>query len=168
MTISIIAVLDTNNAIGKNNKLLCYLPADLKHFKKLTTGHTIVMGRKTYESLPNGALPNRKNVVLTKNTAFKCKGCDVVNSVEEVLDICREDENVFIIGGAQIYKLFIEKADRLYLTHVHNEFKADTYFPDYETNKWSAAKIEDFEPDGKNKFSYSFAKYVRKRNECNL
>ena len=162
MTISIIAALDKNNAIGKDNKLLCYLPADLKHFKNTTTGCTIVMGRKTYESLPNGALPNRRNVVLTRDKDYKCEGCEIVHSVNEVFNICKEDDEVFIIGGEQIYKLFIEKVDKLFLTQVHNEFDADTFFPYFDKNNWSIVKKEDFKSDEKNKFDFSFVDYVKK------
>ena len=162
MNTSIIAVVDKNNAIGKNNKLLCYLPADLKHFKKLTTGHTIVMGRKTFESLPNGALTNRRNIVLSRDKAFQCEECEIVHSVDEVLNVCKDEEEVFIIGGAQIYKLFIENVHRLYLTRVHHEFAADTYFPDININNWIILEKENFEPDERNKFSYSFVNYEKK------
>ena len=161
MKISIIAVLDKNNAIGKDNKLLCHLPADLKHFKDITKGYTVVMGQNTYESLPNGALPNRRNIVLSKDKAFKCEGCEVVNSVNELFNICKEDKEIFIIGGAQIYKLFIKKANKLYLTLVHHEFEADTYFPEINRNNWLLLKKEDFEPDERNKFSYSFVNYEK-------
>ncbi len=160
MTISIIAALDKDNAIGYKNKLLCYLPADLKHFKQLTTGHTIVMGRKTFESLPNGALPKRKNVVLTKNKNFRCEKCEIIHSPDELFDLSHESEEIFIIGGAQIYNLFINKADRLYLTHIHHRFEADTYFPEFDKNKWKITEKKDFEPDEKNKFSFSFVNYI--------
>ena len=159
--ISIIAALDKNNAIGYKNKLLCYLPADLKHFKQLTSGHTIVMGRKTFESLPNGALPNRKNIILTKNKNFHCSGCEIIHSPDEIFKMEHENNEVFIIGGAQIYKLFIKKADKLYLTQIHHEFKADTYFPEFDINKWKIIEKTDFEPDEKNKFNYSFITYQR-------
>ncbi len=160
MTISIIAALDKNNAIGYKNNLLCYLPADLKHFKQLTTGHTIVMGRKTFESLPKGALPKRKNVVVTKNKNFRCENCEVIHSPDELFGLSHESEEIFIIGGAQIYNLFINKADRLYLTHIHHRFEADTYFPEFDKNKWEIIEKEDFEPDEKNKFSFSFVNYI--------
>ena len=161
MKVSIIAVLDKNGAIGNDNKLLCYLPADLKHFKSLTIGHTIIMGRKTYMSLPNGALPNRRNIVLSRDMAFKCEGCEIVHSVDEVFNICKDDEEIFIIGGAQIYELFMGKANKLYLTQVYHEFEADTYFPEFNMNKWSVIKKEDFEPDEKNKYFYSFIDYEK-------
>ncbi len=156
MTISIIAVIDKNNAIGKDNKLLCYLPADLKHFKNLTSGHTIVMGRKTFESLPNGALPNRRNIILTRDKTYKREKCEIANSVDEVLSLCEENEEIFIIGGEQVYKLFIDKADKLFLTRVDHEFEADTFFPHFDIKNWSITKKEDFKPDEKNKFFYSF------------
>ena len=162
MTISIIAALDKNNAIGYKNNLLCYLPADLKHFKQLTTGHTIVMGRKTFESLPKGALPRRKNVVLTKNKNFRCKNCEIIHSPDELFGLSHESEEIFIIGGAQIYNLFINKADRLYLTHIHHRFEADTYFPEFDLSKWKIVEKKDFEKDEKNKFSFSFVSYIKK------
>jgi dihydrofolate reductase len=162
MTISIIAALDKNNAIGYKNNLLCYLPADLKHFKQLTTGHTIVMGRKTFESLPKGALPNRKNVILTKNKSFRCENCEIIYSPDELFGLSHESEEIFIIGGAQIYNLFINKADRLYLTHIHHRFEADTYFPDFDLSKWKIVEKKDFEKDEKNKFSFSFVSYIKK------
>ena len=162
MTISIIAALDENNAIGKNNDLLCYISADLKRFKALTTGHTILMGRKTFESLPKGALPNRRNVVLTRNSNFKCENCEIVHTINEAFNICMEAENVFIIGGAQIYNLFIEHADRLFLTRIHNKFEADTYFPEFDLSKWNIENKEEFEMDEKNKFKFLFIDYTRK------
>ncbi len=161
MKISIIAALDENKAIGYKNQLLCYLPADLKHFKQLTTGHSIVMGRKTFESLPNGALPNRKNIVLTRNKEFNCENCTVINSVEELFDLSHEQDELFIIGGAQIYELFIDKADKLYLTHIRHKFKADTYFPDFDVNEWKVIEKKDFKPDEKNKYPFSFVTYQK-------
>ena len=161
MKISIIAALDENMAIGYKNQLLCYLPADLKHFKELTTGHSIVMGRKTFESLPNGALPNRKNIVLTRNKEFNCENCTVINSVEELFDLAHEQDELFIIGGAQIYELFIDKADKLYLTHIRHKFKADTYFPDFDVNEWKVIEKKDFKLDEKNKYPFSFVTYQK-------
>ena len=161
MKISIIAALDENKAIGYKNQLLCYLPADLKHFKQLTTGHSIVMGRKTFESLPNGALPNRKNIVLTRNKEFNCENCTVINSVEELFDLSHEQDDVFIIGGSQIYELFINKANKLYLTHIRHKFKADTYFPDFDVNEWEIIDKKDFKPDEKNKYPFSFVTYQK-------
>jgi dihydrofolate reductase len=162
--ICIIAALDEDNAIGYKNQLLCYLPADLKHFKQLTTGHSIVMGRTTFESLPNGALPNRKNIVLSKNKNFECENCTIIHSPEEVYTMTHENNEVFIIGGAQIYDLFIKKADTLYLTRIHHKFKADTYFPSFDLNEWELVEENVFKADDKNKFSFSFITYKRKNN----
>ncbi|MCF6242675.1 MAG: dihydrofolate reductase [Bacteroidales bacterium] len=159
--LSIIAAIDKNNAIGYKNDLLCYLPADLKHFKELTTGHSIVMGRKTFESLPKGALPNRKNIVLTRNKDFNCLNCTIIHSVDELYNLEHDKEEIFIIGGAQIYKLFINKADKLYLTHIHHEFEADTFFPELNQKDWEITKQEDFEADEKNKYRFSFVTYQR-------
>lgn len=161
LNLSIIAALDKNNAIGYRNNLLCYLPADLKHFKQLTSGHSIVMGRKTFESLPKGALPNRKNIVLSKNKNFHCENCIIIRSVDELFNIDHDDDEIFIIGGAQIYSLFIDKANMLYLTHIHHEFKADTFFPEFNVENWKIIEKKDFEADDKNKFNFSFITYQK-------
>lgn len=159
MKIALIAALDENNGIGKDNKLLCYLPADLKRFKQLTTGHCIVMGRKTFESLPNGALPNRKNIVLTRNTSYYSKGAEVIHTADEVFQLCKNDEKVFVIGGEEIYKLFIQKADILHITRIHHQFEADAFFPDFSQEDWQLTSKTDNQPDEKNKYSYSFLDY---------
>nr|APO30046.1 Dihydrofolate reductase [uncultured bacterium] len=129
-TISIIAAIADDNAIGKNNKLLWRLPADMRRFKDLTTGHAVIMGRKTFESLPKGPLPNRKNVVLTTlpEAGFvNCFGCESMGSA---LDICEKEDEIFILGGALVYRQALRIADKMYITRVHGEFKdADTFFP---------------------------------------
>lgn len=127
--ICLIVALDENNGIGRDGDLLCHLSNDLKHFKEVTSGHTVIMGRRTYESLPKGALPNRINVVITSDTADNYQGCIVVRSVEEALTHCKEGEKVFIIGGGQLYRATYELADLLYLTRIHHTFSdADTFF----------------------------------------
>ncbi len=161
MKIALIAALDKNNGIGKDNKLLCYLPADLKRFKQLTTGHCIVMGRKTFESLPNGPLPNRRNIVLTRNHSFKADGVDVIHSLEDIFDICKNEEKVFVIGGEEVYKLFIQKADILHITRIHHQFDADAFFPDFNEKEWQLVNEVENQPDEKNKFSYSFLDYEK-------
>ena len=129
MTVNIIAAVAKNRAIGKDNKLIYWLPNDLKRFKALTTGHTIVMGRKTFESLPKGALPNRRNIVLTRS-ARQFPGCDCYSSLEEALLHCEPDEDVFIIGGASVYRQALSYADRLYMTEVEDTpSEADAFFP---------------------------------------
>jgi dihydrofolate reductase len=163
MTLSIIAALDTNNAIGKNNQLLAYLPGDLKRFKQLTTGHTIIMGRKTYQSLPNGALPNRRNIVISSNSTFNAPGCEVVKSIEEAIIICNPGEEVFIIGGGSVYRAFLPLCHKLYLTHIHHTFdNADTFFPHIDYNQWEEVYREDVTNDPKTPISYSFCNYIRK------
>lgn len=162
-TIALIAALANNNAIGKNNRLLCHLPADLKHFKELTTGHTIIMGRRTFESLPKGALPNRKNIVLSNSMSQPIDNSYFVyESLEDALKDCKNEETVFIIGGATVYKQSINKADTLYITSIHADFEADTFFPNIDTEKWREVSVENFQPDEKNTFPYSFVKYIRK------
>jgi len=158
MKISIIVVIDEKNGIGKDNNLLCYLPADLKNFKKLTTNHSIIMGRKTFESLPKGALPNRRNIVITNNKEFKAKNCEITHSVDGAIKLCKNEKEIFIIGGASIYNQFIKKANYLYLTQIHETFDADSFFPSINENEWKTISQQDFNADEKNKFSFSFIK----------
>jgi len=162
--ITIIVAISENYAIGKNNDLLCHLSADLKRFKALTTGHTVVMGRRTYESLPNGALPNRRNIVVstTMKTDVDAK-YEVASSLEEALKLCSDEEEVFIIGGAQIYKAAISLADCLQITHIHHTFDdADTFFPKIDSEVWQQESSEFHFADEKNPFNYSFVEYRRK------
>lgn len=159
MSISIIAAVARNRAIGHNNKLLYWLPNDLKRFKALTTGHTIIMGRRTFESLPKGALPNRRNVVLSRGYG-EFPGCDKYSSLEEALNNCKEDEDVFIIGGASVYEQAMKFADRLLLTEIDDTpQEADAFFPDY--SDWTLTKRESHQKDEKHLFEYSFADYER-------
>lgn len=163
MTLSIICALTQNSAIGNKGGLLYYLPADLKHFKNLTTGHTIVMGRKTFESLPKGALPNRRNVVITRQTDYAAPNIEVFHSFDEALQACATDEEVFIIGGESIYEAALPKADRLYLTHIEaTPDEADTFFPAYDASQWIIESEEHYQPDEKNRLPYSFINYIRK------
>lgn len=163
MTLSIICALTTNSAIGNKGGLLYYLPADLKHFKNLTTGHTIVMGRKTFESLPKGALPNRRNVVVTRQADYSAPGIEVFHSFDEALQACTLDDEVYVIGGESVYEAALPVADRLCLTHIDAvPDEADTFFPDYDQSQWEAEKTEHHEPDEKNKLAYTFTNYRRK------
>ena len=159
--ISIIVAVAENYAIGKNNDLLWHLPADFKHFKEITTGHTVIMGLNTFYSLPNGALPNRKNIVISLEPV-DCEGCTVVYSIQEAIELCKDEGEFFIIGGASIYRQTIDMADTLYITWVHKEFDADTFFPEIDPNKWEEITREDHESDEKNRYPYSFVKYKRK------
>ena len=163
MTLSIICALTANSAIGNKGGLLYYLPADLKHFKNLTTGHTIVMGRKTFESLPKGALPNRRNVVITRQADYSAPGIEVFHSVDEALQACTHDDEVYVIGGESVYEAALPVADRLCLTHIDAvPDEADTFFPDYDQAQWEAEETEHHEPDEKNKLAYTFTNYRRK------
>jgi dihydrofolate reductase len=160
--ISIIAAIADNLAIGKSNKLLWHLPADLKHFKELTTGHTIVMGKRTYNSLPIRPLPKRKNVILTTMLSEGVtEGYFEAESIEDALDLCEKEHQIFIIGGATVYKQCIDKADSMYLTWVHGEFEADAFFPKINFKKWTEVSREDHEADENNPYAYSFVYYEK-------
>lgn len=158
--ISIIAAVAANRAIGNENKLIYWLPDDLKRFKALTTGHTIIMGRRTFESLPKGALPNRRNIVLSR-TQTEFPGCDTYASLEEALRHCDEDEDIYIIGGASVYEQAMPLAHRLCLTEVHDTpAQADAFFPPYNDG-WKLAQKEEHGTDERHHFSFCFADYVR-------
>lgn len=161
MQINIIAAVDRNRAIGFQNKLLYWLPNDLKRFKALTSGHTVVMGRKTFDSLPKGALPNRRNIVLSRSQkAFP--GCDVYASLDEALKHCTSDEDIYIIGGASVYRQALPLADRLCLTEIDDTpAEADTFFPPYDEG-WQEESREDHPADDRHDFAYSFVDYIRK------
>jgi dihydrofolate reductase len=154
MIVSAIVAISENRAIGKNNQLLWHLPADLKHFKDITSGHTIIMGRKTFDSVGK-PLPNRRNIVVTRQ-AITIPGCEVVGSIDEALALCDGEEEVFIGGGAEIYRTAMHRTDRIYLTIVHQHFEADTFFPEIGQNEWKEASHEDHQADHKNPFPYSF------------
>ena len=140
-TITLIAAAAQNDALGKDNDLIWHISEDLKRFKRLTTGHAIIMGRKTFESMPK-ALPNRTNIVLTKNKNYKAEGAVVASTIEEALVLAGEDNQPFIIGGAQIYSLFMDHCNRIELTRVHHDFEADVFFPKIDTSKWKISKEE--------------------------
>ena len=157
--ISIIAAVARNRAIGYENKLIYWLPNDLKRFKALTTGHTIIMGRNTFLSLPKGALPNRRNIVLTRSQKT-FPGCDVFASLEDALAHCDKDEDVYIIGGASVYRQALPLADRLCLTEINDTpEKADTFFPPYDD--WREVSREDHEKDERHEYEYSFVDYIK-------
>ena len=159
--ITIIVAAAENDAIGKNNDLIWSLPDDLKRFKKLTSGHSIIMGRKTFDSFP-GLLPNRKHIVISKKSEdYFPENVVVVNSIEKALKVCNDDENPFIIGGGQIYKLAMEISDKIELTRVHAEFEADTFFPEINENKWKLICSEKHEKDERHKFSFSYKTYLK-------
>ena len=160
--ITIIAAIGNNNELGKGNDLIWYLPADLKRFKKRTTGHPIIMGRNTFESIGK-PLPNRRTIIITRNTSYQKEGCEVVHSLEDAIELIASQEDAFIIGGAQIYKEAMEKnvVDQLDITKVHQDFDADVFFPAIDSMVWEEVSRENFSPDEKNLFSYSFINYKK-------
>lgn len=160
---TIIAAVAQNNAIGFENKLIYWLPNDLKRFKALTTGHTIIMGRKTFESLPKGALPNRRNIVLSRQSTFTAPGAEVFHSLEEALKTCKPEEELFIIGGSSLYQEALGQADRLCLTHIEDTpEQADAFFPEIDKTVWTVENEEAHDMDEKHEFRYRFTDYLRR------
>jgi dihydrofolate reductase len=160
LVISIVVAISENNAIGKNNQLLWHLSADLKHFKEITSGHTIIMGRKTYDSIGK-PLPNRRNIVISRNTDLILPGVEVVGSVHEALALCTSEKEVFMIGGAEIYKQSLPITQKIYLTTVHQTFEADAFFPDLKTTEWKETEKEQHQVDEKNNLPYTFSTLER-------
>jgi len=163
MTISIICALGDNDAIGIDNHLPWSMPADLKRFKKLTTGHHVLMGRRTWDEIRK-PLPGRVNVVITRNPEFKAEGVAIARSVDQAIAEAETagDAEIFVIGGAEIIAQTLHRADRMYLTRVHAEPLADTFFPEFDdVNEWRLADREDFEADERNPYAYSFLTYER-------
>lgn len=159
--VTIIAAIAENNALGKNNQLIWHLPADLKRFKKTTLNHVVIMGRKTFESLGK-PLPNRTNILITRDKNYKAEGCVVVNSLKEALETAsKEDENPFILGGAEIYKQALPFTDKLDVTFVHHQFEADVFFPEINKTIWKETSREDFKANENNKYNYSFVTFER-------
>jgi dihydrofolate reductase len=160
--ISIIVAIAQNNAIGKENKLLWHIPEDLKRFKALTTGHTIVMGKRTFESLPIRPLPNRRSIVITDIPGEKISGCEMAYSIDEAIALMDNENENFIIGGGMVYKQFMPLAHKLYLTIVHKDFAADTFYDDIDFSQWKEIAREDHEASATLGFDYSYITFVRK------
>lgn len=156
--IALVWAMGRNRVIGKDGTMPWYLSADLIHFRKLTRGHVVVMGRKTYESI-GGALPKRTNMVLTRDPHFAAPGCEIVHSVEAVL---RDARPVFIIGGAELYRQFLPHAQTLYITRIHAEFEGDTFFPEYDETEWELVASTFREKDEKNPYDCTFEVYTRR------
>ncbi|SEL08720.1 dihydrofolate reductase [Parapedobacter koreensis] len=158
--ISAIVAAAENNAIGKGNELLWHLPNDLRFFKQTTSGHTVIMGRKTYESVGK-PLPNRRNIVITRQPEYVLKGAEVVHSLDEALQRCTGDGEVFIVGGAEIYRQALPVTDRIYLTRVHATLAGDAYFPELDKPDWALVSAERHEPDERHAYGYTFMYYER-------
>jgi dihydrofolate reductase len=156
----LIAATSQNNALGKDNKIIWHLPDDFKRFKELTSGHHIIMGRKTFESFPK-PLPNRIHVVITRQKNYNPEGCIVVNSIEEAYEICPKNEDVFLIGGAEIYKLGLPFTDKIELTYINETFEADAFFPEIDFSEWKLTKEEFHSKDEKHAHDFSFQTYIK-------
>ena len=161
--LSLIVAIAENNAIGKAGNLLCYLPNDLQYFKQQTSGCTILMGKRTFESLPKRPLPNRRNIVLTSDTNFTYNNTEVAHSIPEALQMIDPDEQVFVIGGGVVYRQFLPLVDKLYITHIHHTWEdADTFFPEIDSTIWQCVSEDHHEVDEKNPYPYTFAVYTKR------
>lgn len=160
--VTLIAAAAENNALGKDNHLLWHLPDDFKRFKKLTTGHFIIMGRKTFETFPK-PLPNRTHIVITRQKDYSKKGCHVVHSMEAALDLAKNDTETYIIGGGEIYELGLPYSNKIELTRVHATFTdADTFFPEIDLNEWELIEKNHHPTDEKHKVDFTYLTYLRK------
>ena len=163
MNISIIVAITENNIIGRDNGMPWHLPADLKYFRERTTGHHIVMGRKTFESIGGGRpLPNRVSIIITKQKDYKANGCLIAHSLEEAIEIAKGQDELFIIGGKQIYDQSLALANKMYITRIHTHIDGDTSFPQYDENQWEMTSYTEREADGKNAYPLSFLVFEKK------
>ncbi len=161
--ITIIVATDRNNGIGYRNGLLAHLPGDLQRFKKITMGHCLIMGKKTWESLPVRPLPGRKNIVLTDNE-LDCFDCaETARSIDEALSLCEPGKEIFIIGGGSVYRQFMPIADRLMVTHIHGEYTADTFFPVIDPDEWNLSEREAYLSEDPASISFTYNTYLRRR-----
>ena len=161
--ISIIVAVAENYAIGKKGDLLCHMPADLKHFKEITSGKTVLMGERTFFSLPKHPLPNRRNIVLTDVAGKTFEGAEAVYSIDELVAKVPANEEAFVIGGGMVYRQMMPLADKLYITHLHHSWEdADTFFPEIDAVVWKQLSAERHSADDKNPFDYTFAEYGRR------
>jgi dihydrofolate reductase len=159
--IIMIAAAAENNALGKDNELVWHLPNDFKRFKALTSGHHIIMGRKTFESFPK-PLPNRTHIVITRQKNYQPDGCIVVNSLEKAIALCPKEEDSYIIGGGEIYALGMPYSDKIELTRVHDNFEADAFFPDINQDEWELIQSEFQAKDEKHLIDFTYQTFVRK------
>lgn len=158
--ITMVAAAAENNALGKNNDLLWHLPDDFKRFKQITSGHHIIMGRKTFESFPK-PLPNRTHVIITRQKNYNPEGCIIVDSIEKAIEACPKNDAIFIIGGGEIYNLAMDFADSIELTRVHESFEADTFFPKIDLKQWKLTSEEYHPKDEKHKFDFTYQTFIK-------
>ena len=161
MIISFVAAMGKNKVIGKNNSLPWSMPADMKRFKELTMGKLIIMGRKTFESI-GAPLPRRINIIITRDHEYEAEGCIVAHSADEALNAAKSAEEAMVIGGSQIYKEFLPRANRMHLTIIDADFEGDAYFPEYRIEEWEETAYEEHERDAENKYNYAFITLERK------
>jgi dihydrofolate reductase len=162
MILTTIAAVAQNGVIGNNNELIWRLPDDLKHFKNITKGHTMIMGRKTWESIGAKPLPHRRHIIITRNFDYDAEDAEVVSTIDEALELAKGDEKVFIVGGGEIYKLAMPYINRMELTIVHHDFEGDTYFPEFNYANWKEVASELHEADERHAYAFSFLTLERK------
>ncbi|MBG9789519.1 MULTISPECIES: dihydrofolate reductase [Brevibacillus] len=163
--LSSIFAMGQNRVIGRDNQLPWRLPEDLKYFRRITTGHAIIMGRKTYESIGK-PLPNRRNIVLTTQANYEADGCEIAHSIEEVLAMIDSKEEAFIIGGAKIYELLFPYTSKMYITQIQQEFKGDAFFPTFDESEWKQVEVTPGVQNEENPYQYEFQIYVRSVTDC--
>ncbi|MFA1820172.1 DfrD/DfrG/DfrK family trimethoprim-resistant dihydrofolate reductase [Virgibacillus oceani] len=161
MKVSLIVAKDENSVIGKNNDIPWRIPNDWDYVKNTTKGHPIILGRKNLESIGR-ALPHRRNIVLTRDRSFSFKDCEIANSIEEVFKLCKNEEEIFIFGGEQVYKLFMPYVEKMHITKIHHEFEGDTYFPEVNDDDWKEVSVEKGMKNEENPYDYYFHVYERK------
>jgi dihydrofolate reductase len=162
-----IAAASENNVLGKDNKIVWHLPDDYKRFKAITTGHYIILGRKTYESLGK-PLPNRPHIIVTRKKGYKIEGCQTANSIEEAIKLAPKNENVFVIGGGEIYQQALHLTDKIELTRVHATIEGDTFFPEIRNDEWQLIKEEYHPKDEKHALDFTYQTFIRKNSTTNL
>ncbi|WJE54767.1 dihydrofolate reductase [Bacillus cereus] len=162
MIISFMVAMDENKVIGKDNKLPWHLPSELQYVKKTTMGHPLIMGRKNYEAIGR-PLPGRRNIIVTRNMNYHVEGCEIAQSVEEVFELCKNEEEIFIFGGAQIYELFLPYVNKLYITKIHHSFEGDTFFPEMNMKEWKEVFVEKGVTDEKNPYTYYYHIYEKQQ-----
>ncbi|MBK5460147.1 MULTISPECIES: DfrD/DfrG/DfrK family trimethoprim-resistant dihydrofolate reductase [unclassified Peribacillus] len=161
MKFFLIVAMDKNRVIGKENDIPWRIPKDWQYVKKTTKGHPIILGRKNFESI-GSVLPDRRNIILTRDKAFNFDGCEIAHSIKNVFKLCENEEEIFIFGGEQIYKMFLPYVERLYITKIHHEFEGDTFFPEINFNEWEEVSVEKGITDDENPYIYYFHVYERK------
>ncbi|WP_121661757.1 DfrD/DfrG/DfrK family trimethoprim-resistant dihydrofolate reductase [Metabacillus litoralis] len=160
MKVSLIVAMDQNRVIGYKNDIPWRIPRDWEYVKNVTKGHSIILGRKNFESIGR-ALPHRRNIILTRDKDFSFEGCEIVHSIEEVFELCKQEKELFIFGGEQIYKLFLPYVEKMYITKIHHSFEGDTFFPEVNEKEWKEVSVEKGIKDDQNPYTYYYHVYER-------